>query len=126
MFLGRSTGTIVYPQTSDRSSELNMRKSYINYPDDYEFEPKPKAVGLANLLAQKKKKKGPQEGSVKLYKQKTVEKINDMNKVIDELETKGGNRDHHKRPPVPTFKKKVVVSNKIYFDKINIFCFRHR
>ena len=63
------------------------------------------------FLTRKKPKESEEQALVRQLKKRTIKTLDDMNKLIVELKSKGGDGQSQKRPPLPDcFQRKSPVS----------------
>ena len=110
IFVGRSTGTLRYPnrgaQTERGPGVKDQKKSYINYADttsdsEAELENTVQPTGPFGFLNRNKPQNNEDKGSVKQLHKRTIQTLEEMNKMIVELKSKGGDGKGQKRPPLP-------------------------
>ena len=106
-FFGRSEGALRYPALGAQTDRplREQKKSYINYADaasESEGDTVKAAApsGPFAFLSRSKPKESEERAGVRRLKRRTIKTLDEMNKMIVELKSKGDGQGQ-KRPPLP-------------------------
>lgn len=126
----KSTGTLVYPKLlmqSDRTHYKHQKKSYINYPEadgnlshHNTSQDKLSADRAFSFLNKQIPKQQRDQGEVRQIKKRTRKTLDNINRMITELKSQGGD-SNSKRPPLPSCfqRKSPVCSSFLYFTQLD-------